>query len=161
MYLKTHFLQLMILRQVKSYGRQTGMNTLDGVLPIYIQIMAKPYVALNGYKNRGGYDLETGKEVWTMAGGGDIQIPTPINGNNLIYFNSAHGRNSPIIAVKTSAAGDITLNDKETSNEYIQWSLPRGGSYMHTMLLYNNHLYNVNWNGTVCMSGSNYRKSDI
>ena len=109
----------------------------------------KTYIALNGYKNRGGYDLETGKEVWKMSGGGDIQIPTPIAGNDLIYFNSAHGKYSPIIAVKNNAIGDITLKENETSNEYIKWSLPRGGSYMHTLLLYKNHLYNFNWNGTV------------
>jgi outer membrane protein assembly factor BamB len=106
-------------------------------------------IALNGYKNRGGYDLRTGEEIWKMSGGGDIQIPTPVVGNDLIYFNSAHGRNSPIIAVKTNAAGDITLKESETSNEYIKWSLPRGGSYMHTLLLYRNHLYNVNWNGAI------------
>jgi outer membrane protein assembly factor BamB len=109
----------------------------------------KTYVALNGYKQRAGYDLETGKEIWKMSGGGDIQIPTPIIGNDMIYFNSAHGQSSPIIAVKTNAVGDITLKNNETSNEFIKWSLPRGGSYMHTMLLYKNHLYNVNWNGTV------------
>ena len=109
----------------------------------------KTYIALNGYKNRGGYDLETGKEIWRMSGGGDIQIPTPIVGNDLIYFNSAHGRYSPIIAVRTSAVGDITLKESETSNDYIKWSLPRGGSYMHTLLLYRKHLYNVNWNGAI------------
>ena len=112
----------------------------------------KTYVALNGYKNRGGYDFETGRQVWSMSGGGDIQIPTPIVGNDLIYFNSAHGKYSPIIAVKTNASGDITLKETETSNEFIKWSLPRGGSYMHTLLLYKDHLYNVNWNGTfICL----------
>jgi outer membrane protein assembly factor BamB len=112
----------------------------------------KTFVALNGYKHRGGYDFETGKEVWKMSGGGDIQIPTPVIGNDLIYFNSAHGRSAPIIAVKTNAVGDISLKDNETSNEFVKWSLPRGGSYMHTMLLYRNHLYNVNWNGSlVCL----------
>ena len=109
----------------------------------------KTYVALNGYKRRGGYDFETGKEVWRMSGGGDIQIPTPIVGNDMIYFNSAHGRSSPIIAVKTDASGDITLKENETANQFVKWSIPRGGSYMHTMLLYRNHLYNVNWNGVV------------
>jgi len=109
----------------------------------------RTYIAVNGYKHRGGYEFETGKEVWRMSGGGDIQIPTPIVGNNLIYFNSAHGKSSPIIAVKTSATGDITLKGDETSNSGIQWSLPRGGSYMHTMLLYRNLLYNVNWNGVI------------
>jgi outer membrane protein assembly factor BamB len=112
----------------------------------------KTFVALNGFKNRGGYDFETGKEIWRMSGGGDIQIPTPVVGNDLIYFNSAHGRSSPIIAVKTSAVGDLTLKESETSNEYVKWSLPRGGSYMHTLLLYRNHLYNVNWNGAfICL----------
>jgi outer membrane protein assembly factor BamB len=112
----------------------------------------KTYVALNGYKHRGGYDFETGKEVWKMSGGGDIQIPTPVVGNDMIYFNSAHGRSSPIIAVRTNAVGDITLKDNETTNEYVKWSLLRGGSYMHTLLLYKNHLYNVNWNGAlICL----------
>lgn len=113
----------------------------------------KTYVALNGYKHRGGYDFQTGKEVWKMSGGGDIQIPTPIVGNDMIYFNSAHGRSSPILAVRTDAIGDITLKENETSNEYIKWSLPRGGSYMHSLLLYKNHLYNVNWNGAfICLN---------
>jgi outer membrane protein assembly factor BamB len=109
----------------------------------------KTYVAVNGFKHRGGYDFVTGKEVWKMSGGGDIQIPTPIVGNNMIYFNSAHGKSSPIIAVKTSATGDITLKGNETSNSGVQWSLPRLGSYMHTMLLYRGLLYNVNWNGVI------------
>ena len=109
----------------------------------------KEYIAVNGYKNRAAYDFRTGKEVWKMSGGGDIQIPTPITGNGHIYFNSAHGRSSPIIAVKAEATGDITLKADETSNEHISWSIPRGGSYMHTMLLYRDHLYNVDWNGTV------------
>lgn len=109
----------------------------------------KTFIALNGYKHRGGYDFVTGREVWRMSGGGDIQIPTPITGNGLIYFNSAHGKSSPILAVRTDASGDISLKDNETSNKYISWSLERGGSYMHTMLLYRNKLYNVNWNGTV------------
>jgi outer membrane protein assembly factor BamB len=116
----------------------------------------KTYVVVNGYKNRGGYDFDTGKEVWKMSGGGDIQIPTPIVDKNIIYFNSAHGQYSPIIAVRTSADGDITLGENQTANDYVKWSLPRGGSYMHTMLLYRDHLYNVNWNGiVVCLDPSN------
>ena len=115
----------------------------------------KAYVVVNGYKHRGGYDFQTGKEVWRMSGGGDIQIPTPVIGKDLIYFNSAHGMSSPIIAVKTNASGDITIMKGETSNAFVQWSLPRGGSYMHTLLLYHDRLYNVNWNGIVnCLDPS-------
>jgi outer membrane protein assembly factor BamB len=109
----------------------------------------KTYIAVNGFKHRGGYDFETGREIWKMAGGGDIQIPTPVIGKDLIYFNSAHGKLSPIMAISANASGDITLNDGETSNEYVKWYLPRGGSYIHTMLLYHDRLYNMNWNGTI------------
>ena len=109
----------------------------------------KPFVAVNGFKHRGGYDALTGKEIWRMSGGGDIQIPTPIIGKDLIYFNSAHGKVSPIMAVKTTATGDITVKDDETANPGVLWYKPRGGSYMHTMLLYRDRLYNVNWNGSV------------
>lgn len=104
-------------------------------------------IAVNGYKHRGGYDLETGKEIWRMSGGGDIQIPTPIVGKGLIYFNSAHGPQSPIMAVESSAKGDITLSNNQRSNEFIKWSIPRGGSYMQTMILYDELLYNLRWNG--------------
>jgi outer membrane protein assembly factor BamB len=109
----------------------------------------KTRIAVNGYKHRGGYDFETGKEVWRMSGGGDVPIPTPVIGKNLIYFNSAHGPSSPIYAIKTNAAGDLTLKPGETVNEYVKWSIPRGGSYIHTMLIYKDHLYNVNWNGSI------------
>lgn len=106
-------------------------------------------VALNGYKHRGGYDFRTGEEIWKMSGGGDIQIPTPIVHDDLVYFNSAHGPQSPIYAIHASAQGDLTLEDGETANEYIRWSIPRGGAYMQTMLIYGDFLYNARWNGSV------------
>jgi len=107
----------------------------------------KARIAVNGFKHRGGYDFKTGEEIWRMSGGGDIQIPTPIVANNLIYFNSAHGKMSPVMAINTTAKGDITLAELETSNSGVKWSHPRGGSYMGTMLVYGDYLYNAAWNG--------------
>jgi outer membrane protein assembly factor BamB len=116
----------------------------------------KTIIAVNGFKHRGGYDIETGKEVWRMSGGGDVPIPTPVIGKDLIYFNSAHGSSSPIYAIKTNASGDITPKAPGELNEFIKWSIPRGGSYIHTLLLYKDHLYNVNWNGSVvCYDATN------
>lgn len=129
---------------------KTGRDEYPGwCTPNIYTWSGKTYVALNGYKHTGGYDFETGNEVWRMSGGGDIQIPTPVVGNDQIFFNSAHGPKSPIIAVNKSATGDITLKEGEKNNNGVLWSTPRGGSYMHTMLLYRNRLYNVNWNGSV------------
>jgi outer membrane protein assembly factor BamB len=109
----------------------------------------KTMVVLNGYKHRGAYEFTTGKEVWSMSGGGDVPIPTPVIGKDLIYFNSAHGKESPILAIDKRAKGDISLKNGQTTNEFVKWSLPKGASYIHTLLLYGNHLYNVQWNGQV------------
>jgi outer membrane protein assembly factor BamB len=109
----------------------------------------KTRVAVNGYLHRGAYDFNTGEEIWKMSGGGDIQVPTPIVYKDLVFFNSAHGKSSPIYAIHTSAEGDLTLEDGQTGNDFIRWSIPRGGSYMQTMLVYEDLLYNVNWNGSV------------
>ena len=35
-------------------------------------------VILNGYKHIGAYDLATGKSLWTLTGGGDVPVPTPV-----------------------------------------------------------------------------------
>ena len=106
-------------------------------------------VVVNGYKHMGGYDLSTGAEIWRLSGGGDIPIPTPVIGKDLIYLNSAHGMASPIFAISREAKGDITPATGETSNQYVRWKKQRGGSYMQTLLLYNNHLYNLGWNGNI------------
>ena len=107
----------------------------------------KTRIAVNGFKHRGGYDFKTGEEIWQMSGGGDIQIPTPVVGNDLVYFNSAHGKISPVMAIYKNAKGDITLAENETSNAGVKWAHLRGGSYMGTMLVYNGYLYNAAWNG--------------
>jgi len=100
-----------------------------------------PQVIVNGYKHIGGYDLQTGKEIWKMAGGGDIPVPTPIVAGDHIYITNAHGPMSPIYAVRLSATGDISLDDNKSSNEHVAWSYSRGGNYIPTPIVYNDYLY--------------------
>jgi len=104
-------------------------------------------IIVNGYMHTGGYDFETGKEIWKLGNGGDIPIPTPVIANDLIYLNSAHGKFSPIFAVRPNAAGDITLPSDSTKNKYIAWSVKRGGAYMQTPIIYRGYMYNLNVNG--------------
>ena len=82
-------------------------------------------------------------------GGGDIPIPTPVVAGDLVYFNSAHGKQSPILAVQANARGVLNMGDGEFSGDCIRWGKSRGGSYMQTMLVYRGLLYNVRWNGSV------------
>lgn len=107
----------------------------------------KSQIITNGYTHIGGYDFETGKEIWKLGIGGDIPIPSPVIANDLIYVNSAHGKFSPIFAIRPDAAGDITLVADSTKNKFIAWSVKRGGAYMQTPLIYRGYLYNLNVNG--------------
>jgi outer membrane protein assembly factor BamB len=107
----------------------------------------KTQVIANGYRQICGYEFETGKQIWRLSNGGDAPAPTPVVANDLIYLNSAHGTFSPIFAVKPDAKGDITLDAESTKNQYIVWSIKRGGAYMQTPLIYEGLLYNLQING--------------
>ncbi|MEE8376808.1 MAG: PQQ-binding-like beta-propeller repeat protein [Candidatus Aminicenantaceae bacterium] len=109
----------------------------------------KTQIIVNGFKHIGGYDFQTGEELWKIVGGGDIPIPTPVVAGDLVYINSAHGRMSPIYAIKLDAQGDITLKNETSSNDKIVWSVRRGGAYIQTPLIYGDYLYNLNWNGSL------------
>jgi hypothetical protein len=98
-------------------------------------------VIVNGFKYIGGYDISNGNEIWKMRGGGDIPIPTPIVAHDLIYITNAHGRMSPVYAVRLSARGDISLDENESSNKDIAWSYSKDGNYIPTPIIYNDYLY--------------------
>ena len=104
-------------------------------------------IAINGYRHIGGYDFGTGREVWSMREGGDIPVPTPVVGEDLIFFTSAHGKLRPIYAVKISATGDITLNEAEQSNESVAWSVRGDGAYMPTPIVIGDYLYRLHDKG--------------
>ncbi len=104
---------------------------------------------VNGWKHAGGYDAATGKEVWRLSGGGDIPVPGPVVAHDLVFITNAHGSDAPIYAVRLDAEGDISLGDDETSNQHVSWSIPRGGAYMQTPLVYGDLLYNCRDNGVL------------
>jgi outer membrane protein assembly factor BamB len=115
--------------------------------PAIVDAGGRTQVVVNGWKHTGGYDFETGRELWKLTGGGDIPTPSPVAGHGLIFITSAHGNDSPVHAIRATATGDITLNGDATSNAGVAWSVPRAGSYMATPILYGDYLYVVRWNG--------------
>lgn len=106
-------------------------------------------IIVNGYRHIGGYNIETGMEIWKLKGGGDIPVPTPIVADGLIYITNSHGKKQPIYAVRISAKGDISLNENESSNEHVAWSYTRGGNYMPTPIVYDGYLYLGSDRGTL------------
>ena len=104
---------------------------------------------VNGFKHAGAYDVETGKEIWRLQGGGDIPAPTPVVAHDLVFLTSAHGPMAPVYAIRADAIGDVSLKPGETSNTFVAWSYPRDGAYMATPVAYGDHLYICRLNGVL------------
>ncbi|HEX6717713.1 MAG TPA: PQQ-binding-like beta-propeller repeat protein [Pyrinomonadaceae bacterium] len=90
------------------------------------------------------YDLQ-GKELWRLKGTAGTPIPTPFAYEGLLYINGGRGR--PLFAIKPGAAGDISLKEDQTSNEYVVWSQPRGGTYLPSSVAYQGAIYTLTETG--------------
>jgi outer membrane protein assembly factor BamB len=104
-------------------------------------------IICNGYKHIGAYDLETGKELWRLRGGGDIPVPTPFVADGLVYVTNAHGRMSPIYAVTADARGDLTPTRNKPLPKGLAWWMHRGGSYIPTPIVVDGRLFVANDRG--------------
>ncbi len=90
------------------------------------------------------YDLQ-GKELWRMYGTAATPVPTPFAYEGLLYINGGRGR--PLFAMRPGAAGDISLKEDQTSNEFIVWSQARGGTYLPSSVAYDGAIYTLTETG--------------
>ena len=90
------------------------------------------------------YDL-AGKEMWRLKGTAATPVPTPFAYEGLLYINGGRGR--PLFAIRPGAAGDISLKQDATSNEYVVWSQPRGGTYLPSSVAYQGAVYTLTETG--------------
>ena len=123
---------------VPTWGTPT-IHTVDG----------QQQIIVNGFRHAGAYDFKTGKEIWKLGGNGDIPVPTPVVHDRMIYITNAHGGPAPVFAIRDTAKGDITLGQGATSNDHVAWSVPKGGGYMCTPLVYRGLTYIVSYNGVL------------
>lgn len=115
--------------------------------PTVHQVGTTAQILVNGWHHSAAYDFKTGKEIWTFDGAGDIPVPSPIASNGFVYITRAHGGPPPVYAIRDTATGNISLKAGETANTQIVWSVPSGGSYMATPIVYGDLLYVCAWNG--------------
>jgi outer membrane protein assembly factor BamB len=144
------FLAAFYLARGRELGRPPRADVPSWSTPTVHVDAGRATVLVNGYKHMGGYDLATGKEVFRLAGGGDIPVPTPISAHGLYFFTSAHGPVAPILAVKATAAGDVSLAEGASSSPQVAWSQARDGAYMQTPLVWEELLFVCRDNGVLC-----------
>ena len=90
------------------------------------------------------YDLD-GNVLWEIEGMTVNVVPTPFARDGLLYMGSGYpgGFPRPVYAVRPGASGDISLNDGETSNDYIVWYQSLLGTYNTSSLVYDGTYYTL------------------
>lgn len=89
------------------------------------------------------YDLD-GKLLWRFKGMSSITIAMPYEHDGLLYITSGYvgdRKSRPIYAIKPGASGDISLEENETSNDYIAWCQKMAGPYNPSTLIYEDRLW--------------------
>lgn len=106
-------------------------------------------IILNGWKHIGGYDFETGRELWSMSEGGDIPVASPILAGDMVILTSGHGKYRPMRAVRLDATGNITPPEMGATNQFVAWCHPRKGNYLQTPIVVGDLLWGCLDNGMV------------
>jgi outer membrane protein assembly factor BamB len=96
------------------------------------------------------YSLE-GELLWELGGMSSIAIPTPLAAHGLLYVTSGYvgDRSKPLFAIRPGAAGDISLEAGQDSNEFVAWCQARAGPYNPSPIVYGDHLYVLYDRGTI------------
>ncbi|HXG67547.1 MAG TPA: PQQ-binding-like beta-propeller repeat protein [Blastocatellia bacterium] len=109
--------------------------------PTIIESKGRVELVTNATRAVRSYDPMTGKELWKLTGNPEVTATTPIAGHDLIFICNSYRPNQPIYAIRPGGSGDISLKDGKTTNEYVAWSMQRGGTYMPTPVIYGEYLY--------------------
>lgn len=146
--LNVGFVLILDLKDGSEVRRIEREDVATWSTPCVFSHQGKTQIVCNGYKQMAAYDFETGELIWTLSGGGDVPVPTPLVHGGNVFVTNGHGR-SPVYAISIDARGELTPTEGEDLPEGLTWYQPRGGSYMPTPIIVGDLLYSCNDNGVL------------
>jgi outer membrane protein assembly factor BamB len=112
----------------------TGWST-----PLIVEHKGKHQVVVNATRNVRGYDLQSGKEVWSCGGQTANSIPSPVADKDTVYVTSGF-RGSALYAIALGHTGELDGTDA------IRWSRAKNTPYVPSPLLVDRLLYTITMN---------------
>jgi outer membrane protein assembly factor BamB len=126
----------------KERWRTPREEATSWTTPVVAEIDGKPQVIVSGTSAIRGYDLATGRELWTGPGLTGNVIPTPIVAGDVLYAMSGF-RAASLQVLKLGGSGDLA------GSEAVLWSYNRHTPYVPSPLLVNDLLYFVSGNNAI------------
>ncbi len=147
--LAEQFVAVFDAREGREIWRAPRREVSTWCTPIVATSGARPQIIANGWTNIAGYDLQTGQELWRLAGGGDVPVASPILCGDRVILTSGHGQYRPMRAVRLDASGNITPKDMNSTNASVLWCHPRLGNYLQTPIVVRDLLWGCSNDGIV------------
>jgi hypothetical protein len=91
---------------VRWEGRR-GLSRVAHVSPQILRQEGKDQLVSSAGNVVQGFDLETGRRIWTASSSGEGVVPSVVIGEDLVFTTSGFGE-STIRAVRTGGQGDVT-----------------------------------------------------
>ena len=117
---------------VRWKGRR-GESRVGHVTPILMEDL-KQVVSAGGDRVQ-GFDLDSGKRIWSIYSQGEGVTPSPVIGDGLIFTSS--GFEAPTLrAIRIGGKGDVTKT-------HIAWEQSRGVAALPSLLYVKPYLYSI------------------
>jgi outer membrane protein assembly factor BamB len=125
-------------RTGKRVWTQARKRAMGWGTPVVVHVGDRDELVFAGGETVKGYDPNTGKELWSLAGPTHEVVPTIVVGPDLIY--SASGRNGPTLGLRPGGTGDVTRT-------HLVWRTVRGGPHVPSPIYLADRLFTVNDTG--------------
>ena len=138
------FLTALDAKTGKALWRVNRNEGTNWATPYVWQHAARTEIVTSGTGNIRSYGLD-GQLLWQLGPMSSIVIPTPFSQFGLLYVTSGYVGDTtrPVYAIKPGASGDITLKKDETASASVAWTLPQGGPYNPSPLVYGDYYYTL------------------
>jgi outer membrane protein assembly factor BamB len=132
--------------EVQWRGRR-GLSRIAHVTPQILTEDRRDQLVSSAGNVVQGFDLETGKRIWTAENSGEGVVPSVVIGEGLIFVTSGFG-DSAIRAIRTGGKGDVTKT-------HIAWESKEDVSKIPSMLYVRPFLFFVTDTGVAkCLRAS-------
>jgi outer membrane protein assembly factor BamB len=120
-------------------GAEVWRTTRDEVTswssPLIVESNGKPQVVVAATNRVRGYDLESGRELWSCSGLSRNVVATPVHDRGMVMVSNSYEWQMLMGIRLAGARGDITGSDQ------VPWTIKRQTSYVASPVLLNGTLY--------------------